>query len=66
MNWLQIVGSSLSIIGCAESPLKSKMKVLKNPIESKMKYYRRTAKRAPDLPSVQDYLHGCSDYHRPL
>jgi len=36
MNWLQILGSLLPIIECAESSLKSQMKVLNNPIESKM------------------------------
>jgi len=35
MNWLQILGSLLPIIGCAESSLKSQMKVPNNPIESK-------------------------------
>jgi len=36
MNWLQIVWSLLLIIGYAESPLKSQMKVPNDPIESKM------------------------------
>jgi len=49
MNCLRIVGSLLPIIACAESSLKSQMKVPNNPIESKMYYYHSCPKTSGQL-----------------